>query len=93
MSICHNNQVREMTMRTPLLAVTVAVLLTGGVTPPDTRNALVPPEIGNRADGFSYQPTPSEVIPRERAAGVQPSPAQQAATDRELQLIARSLGR
>jgi hypothetical protein len=93
MSICRNNQVREMTMRTPLLAVTVAVLLTGGVTPPDTRNALVPPEIGNRADGFSYQPTPSEVIPRERAAGVQPSPAQQAATDRELQLIARSLGR
>jgi hypothetical protein len=80
-------------MRLPLLAIPVAALLTGGMAPQGPGNTSVPREIGNRANGFSYQPTPSEVIPRERAAGVRPSAAQQAATDRELQRIARDLGR
>jgi hypothetical protein len=90
---CRDNQTWEMIMRTPLLAVTVAVVLTGGMTPQGTGNTSVPTEIGNRAHGFSYQPTRSQVIPRERAAGVRPSAAQQAATDQELQQIARALGR
>ena len=38
-----------------------------------------PREIGNRANGYDYQPTPSELAPREKAAGIVQSPAQQRA--------------
>jgi hypothetical protein len=51
----------------------------------------VPYEIGNRANGFNYQPTPNEVVPREISAGVRPSKAQQASTDEALEHIDRSL--
>jgi hypothetical protein len=51
----------------------------------------VPREIGNRAHGFSFQPTPSEVIPRETSAGVRPSKAQEDATNQDLQALDRSL--
>ncbi|MEA2737389.1 MAG: hypothetical protein QOH05_696 [Acetobacteraceae bacterium] len=44
-----------------------------------------PTEIGNRANGFSYQPTPSEVVPRERSAGVQPSAAREKAENQDLE--------
>jgi hypothetical protein len=47
--------------------------------------------IGNRANGFSYQPTPGEVRPREMAAGVRPSDAKQADTDHTLETIDRNL--
>jgi len=54
---------------------------------PDT----IPERIGNRANGFSYQPTPNEVVPRERAAGLRPPVAAQAATNRDLETIDRDL--
>jgi hypothetical protein len=53
----------------------------------------VPREIGNRANGFSYQLTPNEVVPREQQAGIRPSTAQQKATDAELDRIYNSLMR
>jgi hypothetical protein len=51
----------------------------------------VPRIIGNRANGFSYQPTPQEVIPRERAAGLRPSAAAEEKANRDLEAIDRDL--
>jgi hypothetical protein len=51
----------------------------------------VPRGIGNRANGFSYRPTPDEARPREAAAGIWPSGVCQAATDRTLAQINRDL--
>ena len=48
-------------------------------------------EDGNRANGFDYQPKPSEVVPRERAADILPPAAQQKATDRTLEQIDKNL--
>ena len=50
-----------------------------------------PREIGNRANGYDYQPTPSELAPREKAAGIVPSPAQQRAENQELDSIDKQL--
>jgi hypothetical protein len=50
----------------------------------------VPRKIVNCANGFCYQPAPSEVIPREASAGVRPSKAQQDAAGRTLEAIDRS---
>jgi hypothetical protein len=47
-------------------------------------NFSVPRRIGNEANGFDYQPTPAEVVPLERAAGIAPSPEQQKRIDDEL---------
>jgi hypothetical protein len=53
----------------------------------------VPREIGNRANGFSYQPTPSQVVPREKEAGIRPSAAQQKAADADLDRMYNNLMR
>ena len=50
-----------------------------------------PREIGNRANGYDYQPTPSELAPREKAAGIVPPPAQQRAENQELDSIDKQL--
>jgi hypothetical protein len=71
-------------MRAIFVAI-VAVGMSGGVFAQTTAaDTTVPREIGNRANGFSYQPRPSEVDPREVAAGVRPSPAARDATDHVL---------
>ena len=73
-------------MRIPLLAVLAALCST------TVAIAQGPPAtIGNRANGFSYQPRPGEVVPRERAAGVQPPAAQQKQTNRDLERTDRKL--
>jgi hypothetical protein len=46
---------------------------------------------GNRANGFSYQPTPGEVAPRERAAGMQPPAAQREQINRDLERTDKKL--
>jgi hypothetical protein len=52
----------------------------------------IPPLARGIASGvFSYQPTPHEVIPKEKAAGVRPSTASQRTTDQELGDIDRRL--
>ncbi len=55
------------------------------------QTASVPREIGNRAHGFSVQPTPDEVRPREAASGVRPSGSRLEATDRALQQLDKDL--
>jgi hypothetical protein len=78
-------------MRTPLLVTICLVCTTGGVMAQHQEHISVPHEIGNRANGFSYQPTPSEVVPREALSGARPSKAQLDATDWTLESIDRSL--
>jgi hypothetical protein len=50
-----------------------------------------PREIGNRANGYDSQPTPSELAPREKAAGIVPAAAQQRAENQELERIDKNL--
>jgi len=57
----------------------------------DSHGAAVPSEIGNRAHGFSYQPTPSEVRPREAAAGLRLNGARREAANHILRQLDRSL--
>jgi|ERR1700722_18150324 hypothetical protein len=54
-------------------------------------NGSPPREIGNRANGYDYQPTPSELAPREKAAGIVPPPAQQRAENQELDSLDKQL--
>jgi hypothetical protein len=70
-----------------MVAATVAL---GLATTAMAQNS-VPTEIGNRANGLSYQPTPSEVLPREKAAGLLPSTTQRDATSQELERMDRDL--
>lgn len=83
-------------MRLIMFAVVIAVfpaagfLVDNAVAQPTAPNG-VPRIIGNRANGFSYQPTPEEVLPRERAAGVRPSAAAEEKANRDLEAIDRDL--
>ena len=73
-------------MRVPLFAVLAALCST------TVAIAQAPPAAnGNRANGFSYQPTPGQVVPRERAAGVQPPAAQQEKNNRDLERTDKKL--
>jgi len=67
-----------------LAVSTAALTLCGGV-------AIAQPATGNRANGMDYQPTPAQVIPREKAAGVRPTPGEEAASNRDLEQIDRNL--
>lgn len=78
-------------MRIVVLAMICAVCITDPSVARSSRDASIPHEIGNRAHGFSYQPTPGEVRPREAAAGLRPSLSQEAGTNRQLQQIDRDL--
>lgn len=78
-------------MRLPVLAVAWVVCLTGAAMAQRADGNSIPSEIGNHANGFAYQPTPSEVYPREVAAGLLPSKEHQVPTDRTLEDLDRSL--
>jgi hypothetical protein len=54
-------------------------------------NGSPPKEIGNRENGYDYQPTPSEIGPREKAAGIVPSAAQNRAENKELDRLDKDL--
>ena len=72
--------------------VAIAVLgLTGTAIAQNADENSIPREIGNRANGKSYQPTPAEVHPRERAADIRPSPAQERKSDKELHHLDKKL--
>ena len=74
-----------------ILASCVVCLTVTAAAAQTTSTRSIPREIGNRANGFSYQPTPGHVIPSERAAGIRPSDAQQHATDATLSQLDRRL--
>lgn len=46
---------------------------------------------GNRANGLNYQPTPNQVVPREKAVGIQPPPAQKKANGQMLEQMDKNL--
>jgi hypothetical protein len=78
-------------MRTHMFAVIAVFSFAGAAMAQSADGSSPPREIGNRANGYDYQPTPSEVRPREKAAGVVPPAAQQQAEDRELARIDKHL--
>jgi hypothetical protein len=80
-----------MTMRFHLAAAVATFLMVNAVAAQSQNGGLVPAEIGNHANGFDYQPTPSEVVPREKAAGIRPPAVEERATDETLERIDRDL--
>jgi hypothetical protein len=75
-------------MRVTLVVVAVtfglagaALAQTSGSVNTGTKNGTVPAEIGNRANGLSYQPSAGSVGLREHAAGVAQSGQARRATD------------
>jgi hypothetical protein len=78
-------------MRMQVVAMIAVFSLAGTAAAQDATNGSPPKEIGNRANGYDYQPTPNEIRPREKAAGILPSTAQQQAEDRELARIDKHL--
>jgi hypothetical protein len=78
-------------MRMALLVAIATLCLMGAAAAQTASDGSIPRRIGNRANGLSYQPTPREVVSKEKAAGVRPSTASQQATDQELADIDRRL--
>jgi hypothetical protein len=78
-------------MRQPFLILASIVCMTGAAMGQQTDAVSPPRRIGNRANGFSYQPSPSEVRPQEQIAGVRPSIASQALADQDLKALDRTL--
>lgn len=78
-------------MRMAIMIVVATICLAGVAVAQSANDSSVPRVIGNRANGFSYQPTPSEVVPREEAAGLRPPGLTQEQTNRELEKIDRDL--
>ena len=78
-------------MRIALLITVATFCLIGTVAAQTTNDVSIPRRIHNRANGFSYQQTPHEVVSKEKAAGVRPSTASQQATNQELGDIDRRL--
>jgi hypothetical protein len=68
----------------PIAITTVALAQSGPAT-------SVPREEGNRANGLDYEPTPAEVLPRERAAGIIPPAARQQSNDQALERMDKNL--
>lgn len=78
-------------MRMAFIVVAATFCLMGAAVAQTADGPAIPRDIGNRANGFDYQPTPSEVVPREKAAGVRPSRMSQEETNRDLEQIDRNL--
>jgi hypothetical protein len=78
-------------MHRSIIIVVSIVCLIGPAAAQSVDQESIPREIGNRANGFSYQPDPRKVRPREVAAGVRPSSTHQAAIGLELEDLDRSL--
>ncbi len=79
-------------MRRYIFTVIAVFSLTSGALAQGGQGGGSPPrEIGNRANGNDYQPTPSELAPREKAAGIVPPAAQQRAENQELDQIDKNL--
>ena len=71
-------------MDSRILFAVMALAVAGGSAVAQTKDSSVPSQIGNRANGLSYQPTPGQVGPREQAAGVAPRAQQQQRTNDDL---------
>jgi hypothetical protein len=78
-------------MRLHFAAMVAAFFAVASAVAQSTGGGSVPAEIGNRANGRDYQPTPSEIIPREQAAGIRPPATQEKATDQLLERMDKNL--
>jgi hypothetical protein len=78
-------------MRIAFMIVAATFCLMGAAVAQSVDDPAIPRGIGNHANGFDYQPTPREVIPREKATGVRPSAISQEKTNRELEEMDRDL--
>jgi hypothetical protein len=78
-------------MRIAFMIVAATFCLMGAAVAQGVDGPAIPRSIGNHANGFNYQPTPREVIPREKATGVRPSAISQENTNRELEKMDRDL--
>jgi hypothetical protein len=83
--------IEGMQMRKISMAMVAVFGLTGTAIAQNTDENSIPREIGNRANGKSYQPTPAEVHPREKAVDIRPSQQQEQAEDKELHHLDKSL--
>ena len=86
-------QRRRVSPRLPLLGVAWVVCVIGAAMAPGANAERIPCEIGNRANGLSYQPTPREVNLREASLGLRLSKEREASIDRTLGDLDRSLMR
>jgi hypothetical protein len=74
-------------MRWPIVSLIGVLVLTMPAysqNPATPSSSNIPASIGNRANGFSYQPTQAQVRAREKTAGVALSNDKQRASDVEL---------
>jgi hypothetical protein len=78
-------------MRLAVFAVVSIVCAMGPTIAQPADQAAVPRVIGNRANGFDYQPTPQEVRPREILAGARPPGSHEALTNQDLGELDRRL--
>jgi hypothetical protein len=78
-------------MRVYVTTMIAVLSFTSAAMAQGTETGSPPREIGNRANGYDYQPTPSELAPREKAAGIVPPPAQQRAENQELDSLDKQL--
>lgn len=78
-------------MRLPIAVTVAGVFMTTAAMAQALGGTPAPAAEGNRANGLDYQPTPSEVVPREKAAGIQPPAAQQKANDQLLERLDKNL--
>ena len=78
-------------MRSYFVVLVAAFLVAPSAMAQNSNASGVPLEEGNRANGLNYQPTPQEVVPREKAAGILPPAAQQKGTDRTLEQMDKHL--
>jgi len=78
-------------MRNSLLVALPLLVICAAAQAQTTRNDAPPAQIGNRANGHEYQPTPDVVAPREQAAGVAPSASHDQQNNQTLTNLDRNL--
>jgi hypothetical protein len=78
-------------MRLAVFAVISIVCAMGPAIAQPADEAAIPRVIGNHANGFDYQPTPREVLPREILAGARPPGGREALTNQDLGELDRRL--
>jgi hypothetical protein len=78
-------------MRLVIFAVISTICAMGPAIAQSADKATIPRVIGNRANGFDYQPTPGEVRPREIMAGARPPGGHEALTNQDLGELDRRL--
>jgi len=76
-------------MRGPIVIVVAVIGFAAPALAQTAPTPSAPAEIGNRANGKDYQPTPNEVVPREQSAGVLPNVAHQQAENKAVEQIDR----